>query len=164
MVVGHDVRWEFRQERAKRGRVEGRGKSYAKGGARHLLEARALVSGGCSCSASENSALVLLPARFNFSREALTSPCHRTKNMARCTRANIHPSRPPLYLPLPSFRPLFVSSRRVFRLFPSRCAHFVHVFRKIPTMNLLLPIISTLILEGKILLVRKYRKHVHQFF
>lgn len=54
-----------------------------------------------------DSALVLAAAaawRFNFSREALTSPCHRTKNIARCTRANIHPSRiPRLALsPLPS--------------------------------------------------------------
>lgn len=74
-----------------------------------------------------DSALVLAAAwRFNFSREALTSPCHRTKNIARCTRANIHPSRiPRLALsPLPSalapplsLVPRRIESRRIFRFF-----------------------------------------------
>jgi len=89
------------------GERERRKRCARREGSRHLLEARALVSGGCSCSASD-SALVLLPAaawRFNFRHEALTSPCHRTKNMARCTRANIHPSGVPL-------RPLFSAGTR----------------------------------------------------
>lgn len=65
---------------------EGRGRQGEEG-TRHLVEARALVSGGCSCSASVlDSALA---AAFKFSHRALTSSCHRTKNMARCTRANI---------------------------------------------------------------------------
>lgn len=68
------------------GRGVGRGRQGEEG-TRHLVEARALVSGGCSCSASVlDSALA---AAFKFSHRALTSSCHRTKNMARCTRANI---------------------------------------------------------------------------
>lgn len=75
-----------------------------------------------------DSALALAAAaawRFNFSRVALTSPCHRTKNMARCTRANIHPSRIPPRLFTHRFGPLYPprrdASRRVFRFFsPAR--------------------------------------------
>lgn len=68
-------------------RETGGGGHQGEEGTRHLAEARALVSGGCSCSASVlDSALA---AAFKFSHGALTSPCHRTKNMARCTRANI---------------------------------------------------------------------------
>jgi len=95
------------REREREEERERRKRCARREGSRHLLEARALVSGGCSCSASD-SALVLLPAaawRFNFRHEALTSPCHRTKNMARCTRANIHPSGVPL-------RPLFSAGTR----------------------------------------------------
>lgn len=68
-------------------------------------------------SLSDSAALVLAAWRFNFSREALTSPCHRTKNMARCTRANIHPPRiPPRALPFtlgPLYPPRRDASRRV---------------------------------------------------
>jgi len=98
---------ERERERERERKKERRKRCARREGSRHLLEARALVSGGCSCSASD-SALVLLPAaawRFNFRHEALTSPCHRTKNMARCTRANIHPSGVPL-------RPLFSAGTR----------------------------------------------------
>ncbi|KOC68436.1 hypothetical protein WH47_10676 [Habropoda laboriosa] len=60
-----------RVEEKRRGRAEGRG-CQGEEGTRHLVEARALVSGGCSCSASVlDSALA---AAFKFSHGALTSP------------------------------------------------------------------------------------------
>ncbi|TGZ53936.1 hypothetical protein DBV15_03553 [Temnothorax longispinosus] len=102
-----DARREFRQEG---GHVERLGEEGARGARvtylKHVLwflaaaPAQPQRLGGPGARA--------LPAaaawRFNFSREALTSPCHRTKNMARCTRANIHPSRSPLRPPRAAMR------------------------------------------------------------